>query len=171
VRATFAACNTTKCMLRVVFVLQVGNNDCVVYIAFCLVSQVVIANAYHHRTDALSSVVALVGIGGAMMGYGWLDSFAGLVCGWDYHGCLLAWRHGPEWCVCWRRTTSSAVLRNRACMLSSPKRTSARRAGVFGSMQRVSNELERFGRCAGGGGDDHAYGMGAGRQQRAFADG
>jgi divalent metal cation (Fe/Co/Zn/Cd) transporter len=60
------------------------------------VSQVVIANAYHHRTDALSSVVALVGIGGAMMGYGWLDSFAGLVCGWDYHGCLLALRHGPE---------------------------------------------------------------------------
>lgn len=44
------------------------------------VSQVVIANAYHHRSDAASSLVALFGIGGAMMGFPWLDPFAGLVC-------------------------------------------------------------------------------------------
>lgn len=43
------------------------------------IMQVVIANAYHHRSDAWSSLVALVGIGGAMVGYPWLDPLAGLV--------------------------------------------------------------------------------------------
>ena len=32
-------------------------------------SQTVIANAWHHRSDALSSVVAMAGIGGAMVGF------------------------------------------------------------------------------------------------------
>lgn len=31
------------------------------------------ANAWHHRSDAASSVVAVAGIGAAMMGYGWAD--------------------------------------------------------------------------------------------------
>jgi len=40
------------------------------------------AEAYHHRSDALSSIGALVGIGGAMMGVAWLDAAASLViCG------------------------------------------------------------------------------------------
>jgi len=42
-------------------------------------SQVLIANAWHHRSDALSSVIAFVGIGGAMMGVPVLDSLAGLM--------------------------------------------------------------------------------------------
>ena len=42
-------------------------------------SQVLIANAWHHRSDALSSVVALVGIGGSLMGWRVLDPLAGLV--------------------------------------------------------------------------------------------
>lgn len=42
-------------------------------------SPVLIANAYHHRSDALSSVVALGGIGGTMAGLPWLDPVAGLV--------------------------------------------------------------------------------------------
>jgi len=42
-------------------------------------SSVLMANAYHHRTDALSSVVALVGIAGAMLGAPVLDPLGGLL--------------------------------------------------------------------------------------------
>jgi len=38
-----------------------------------LSSDVLLANAWHHRSDALSSVVAIVGIGGALMGWRVLD--------------------------------------------------------------------------------------------------
>jgi len=37
------------------------------------------ANAWHHRTDAISSVVVFVGIGGAVLGFPWLDALAALV--------------------------------------------------------------------------------------------
>ena len=36
------------------------------------------ANAWHHRSDALSSVVALAGIGGSLLGLPALDPLAGL---------------------------------------------------------------------------------------------
>ncbi len=40
------------------------------------------ANAWHHRSDALSSVGALIGIGGARLGYGFMEPLASLViCG------------------------------------------------------------------------------------------
>jgi len=39
------------------------------------------ADAWHHRTDALSSVGSLVGIGGAMLGYPLLDPIAGVAIG------------------------------------------------------------------------------------------
>lgn len=44
-------------------------------------SQVVIANAWHHRSDALSSVAVLFGVGGALINPGWhiLDAYAALV--------------------------------------------------------------------------------------------
>jgi cation diffusion facilitator family transporter len=42
-------------------------------------SSVLIANAYHHRSDVYSSVVALAGVAGASMGYGILDPIGGLV--------------------------------------------------------------------------------------------
>ncbi|MBF0279122.1 MAG: cation diffusion facilitator family transporter [SAR324 cluster bacterium] len=46
-------------------------------------SRVLIANAWHHRSDAISSVVALIGIGGAQLGYPMMDPIAGiLVAGW-----------------------------------------------------------------------------------------
>lgn len=44
-------------------------------------SSVLMANALHHRSDALSSVVALVGIGGAMLGVPLLDPIAGMIVG------------------------------------------------------------------------------------------
>jgi cation diffusion facilitator family transporter len=40
-----------------------------------------VANAYHHRSDALSSFVALVGILGALMGCTWLDPLAATAVG------------------------------------------------------------------------------------------
>lgn len=42
-------------------------------------SQVLIANAWHHRTDAVSSVVALLAILGSMCGAPMLDPIAGLM--------------------------------------------------------------------------------------------
>lgn len=41
-------------------------------------STVLIANAYHHRSDVYSSVVALVGVAGAGLGYPILDPLCGL---------------------------------------------------------------------------------------------
>lgn len=42
-------------------------------------SGALMADAWHHRSDALSSVGALIGIGGARMGYPVMDSIASLV--------------------------------------------------------------------------------------------
>lgn len=41
-------------------------------------SQLVIANAWHHRTDALSSVVVFVGVGGVLFGFESLDAIAAI---------------------------------------------------------------------------------------------
>lgn len=42
-------------------------------------SNLLIANAWHSRTDAFSSIVVLIGVGGAMLGVAWLDSVAALI--------------------------------------------------------------------------------------------
>ncbi|SNR97294.1 cation diffusion facilitator family transporter [Anaerovirgula multivorans] len=42
-------------------------------------SGALIADAWHHRSDALSSVAAFIGIGGAKMGYYILDPIAGVI--------------------------------------------------------------------------------------------
>ncbi len=42
-------------------------------------SDLIIANAWHSRTDALSSVVVLVSTAGAMLGWPWLDVLAAVV--------------------------------------------------------------------------------------------
>ena len=42
-------------------------------------SRGLIADAHHHRSDALSSIAALIGIGGAKLGFRFLDPLAGLV--------------------------------------------------------------------------------------------
>lgn len=53
-------------------------------------SDLIIANAWHSRTDALSSIVVFIGIAGAMSGFSWLDAAAAVVVaimiakvGWD----------------------------------------------------------------------------------------
>jgi cation diffusion facilitator family transporter len=42
-------------------------------------SRGLIADAHHHRSDAFSSIAALIGIGGAKLGFVFLDPLAGLV--------------------------------------------------------------------------------------------
>ena len=58
-----------------------------------LKSELLRANAWHHRSDALSSVVVLIGVGGAVLGFTSMDALAAIVVGvmvakigWD-----LAW--------------------------------------------------------------------------------
>ena len=53
-------------------------------------SDLIIANAWHSRSDALSSVVVLIGVAGAMAGWVWLDLLAAILVammvakiGWD----------------------------------------------------------------------------------------
>ncbi|MFT6915624.1 MAG: cation diffusion facilitator family transporter [Motiliproteus sp.] len=63
-----------------------------------LQSDLLIANAWHSRTDAYSSIVVFVGIGGAMLGVPWLDNMAAVgvaifvaKIGWD-----LSWKSLQE---------------------------------------------------------------------------
>jgi len=42
-------------------------------------SSLVMANAWHHRSDALSSLVVIAGLIGAQMGFPWLDAVAAIV--------------------------------------------------------------------------------------------
>jgi cation diffusion facilitator family transporter len=44
-------------------------------------SDLLLANAWHHRSDAVSSIVVLVGVGGALLGFTWLDLVAALIVG------------------------------------------------------------------------------------------
>jgi len=55
-----------------------------------LKSTLLTANAWHHRTDAISSIIALFGIAGAMLGFAMLDAVAAIAVslliakvGWD----------------------------------------------------------------------------------------
>ena len=49
------------------------------YYAKLINSAAFLADAWHHRSDALSSIGSLIGIGGAMLGYPVLDSVASVV--------------------------------------------------------------------------------------------
>ncbi len=49
------------------------------YYAKLIHSQAFLADAWHHRSDAFSSVGALIGIGGAMLGFPIMDSIASVI--------------------------------------------------------------------------------------------
>lgn len=56
-------------------------------------SSLVLANAWHHRSDAISSIIVLVGIGGTLAGWPYLDAVAAIgvgvmiaKIGWDLGG-------------------------------------------------------------------------------------
>lgn len=44
-------------------------------------SALLIANAWHHRSDALSSLVVVLGLIGSMLGYMWFDALSALIVG------------------------------------------------------------------------------------------
>ncbi len=46
-----------------------------------LQSEMLRANAWHHRSDAISSVVVLIGVGGAVLGFSYMDALAAIVVG------------------------------------------------------------------------------------------
>ncbi len=52
-----------------------------ILIARRIKSELLRANAWHHRSDAISSIVVLAGVAGAMLGYLWLDLAAALIVG------------------------------------------------------------------------------------------
>jgi cation diffusion facilitator family transporter len=61
------------------------------YVGQKINSQLILTNAWHHRSDALSSIVVLFGLIGSLMGYSYLDVVASALVGisiikmgWDY---------------------------------------------------------------------------------------
>jgi len=52
-----------------------------IFAAKRLRSEMLRANAWHHRSDAISSVVVLVGVGGAVIGFSSMDAIAAIVVG------------------------------------------------------------------------------------------
>jgi len=59
-------------------VVKEGLYQYTAYIARQIESPMLQANAWHHRTDAISSLVVLIGIAGALAGLPWLDAVAAL---------------------------------------------------------------------------------------------
>jgi len=57
-------------------------------------SKLLEANAWHHRSDAISSIVVFIGIAGAIFGYPWLDSAAAIVVALMI--CKIAWDLGHQ---------------------------------------------------------------------------
>jgi cation diffusion facilitator family transporter len=49
-----------------------------IYVAKKVNSPMLRANAWHHRSDAISSLIVLIGIGGTLMGFSWLDAVAAI---------------------------------------------------------------------------------------------
>jgi cation diffusion facilitator family transporter len=50
-----------------------------IYIAKRVQSPMLKASAWHHRSDAISSILVLIAIGGAQLGYPWLDAVAAIL--------------------------------------------------------------------------------------------
>jgi cation diffusion facilitator family transporter len=46
-----------------------------------LKSEMLRANAWHHRSDAISSIVVLIGVGGAVLGFAYMDALAAIIVG------------------------------------------------------------------------------------------
>ena len=57
-------------------------------------SNLLLANAWHHRSDALSSIIVLLGVGGAILGVAWLEMIA--VMGVAFMIALIGWKLARE---------------------------------------------------------------------------
>lgn len=60
-------------------VLKEWNTRFALFLARKVSSEALKADAYHHRSDALSSIMVLIGVGGSYAGYLWLDGAVGVV--------------------------------------------------------------------------------------------
>lgn len=74
------------------FVLKEGLYRYTIRVARRTRSPLIAANAWHHRSDAFSSGVAVIGIGGSMMGLAYLDAVAAIIIAAML--CHVAWSHG-----------------------------------------------------------------------------
>lgn len=83
-------------------------------------SNLLIANAWHHRSDAASSIVVLIGIVGALMGYYYLDPIAAIIVGFMIvkMGSSLAWSSVRE--LIDTGVPIETLNDIRACILSVP---------------------------------------------------
>ena len=71
----------TPIVLLIAFISIVANEGLYQYTmraAHEFNSNLLKANAWHHRSDAISSVVVLVGVAGSLLGFPYLDAFAAL---------------------------------------------------------------------------------------------
>ena len=86
-------------------------------------SSAFLADAWHHRSDAFSSIGSLIGIGGAMLGFPVMDSVASVaICLFIVKASydilkdavvklLASTPNSLPRCRCWRRTTYPAAQR------------------------------------------------------------
>ncbi len=56
--------------------IKEGIYQYTIYVAKRVRSPMLRANAWHHRSDAISSVIVFIGVGGSMLGFLWLDAVA-----------------------------------------------------------------------------------------------
>lgn len=70
-------------MVLLMLVISIGVNEGLFYYTYTvgkkLRSQMLIANAWHHRSDSWSSLVVLLGAVGSLLGVVWLDSVAAML--------------------------------------------------------------------------------------------
>lgn len=61
-------------------ILSIGIKEAIyhytIYVAKRVHSPMLLANAWHHRSDAISSLIVFIGVGGTMLGFLWLDAVA-----------------------------------------------------------------------------------------------
>lgn len=57
-------------------------------------SNLLLANSWHHRSDALSSIIVLVGVGGAILGVAWLEMVAAM--GVAFMIAVIGWKLASE---------------------------------------------------------------------------
>lgn len=79
-------------------VIKEGLFQCTLRVAQGCESDLIRANAWHHRSDALSSMVVLGGIAGALAGFPWLDAVAAIVVALmlGHMGARFAWQSFEE---------------------------------------------------------------------------
>jgi len=69
-------------MALIVAAISIGANEFLyhytIHVGNKYKSNMLRANAWHHRSDAISSVIVLIGVGGTMMGFQFLDAIAAI---------------------------------------------------------------------------------------------